>query len=600
MIGTGESVTNEGWFVKSAKSTAICNFQMILDQVHVTASGRASLKDKEIEISMLDQADLEYQDGLGGVIGFQSAAYKGGYLVLTTQRMIWMCNSAGPPSSSGCPCCLPLHSILDIKKKSQLTFSGTKVRLALDIAANYKKEPTRADGQFHTTLQLVIRCRGESPDTFMAKMKDMLRNRTEPSSTTTATQPQAASTTLTSASSQATTVSSQGDTIVLPRPVDESLLCQLVDMGFSRNQAARSLMATHNTGCQPAIDYILAFGDQPGMNDPLPPPAQQQGQNQYSPGIPHPPQQGPLQKAAVPAVYNANPCTAFQAPAIINPNYQGQPYPAPYNLNPSTALQPPAPNLNYQGGFIGVAGIVRREEQKATDASRSLSVAFQDLQALMDMAAEMVKLAERFRGVMSQVGQGNEDELMDRDTQLQLIEMGITSPVTKESAGARYSVELSRQLADFLERPLQQCGGIMTLPDAYCLYNRARGAELVSPEDLLLAIKMFSQLGLPLKLHTLPSGIPVVQSAAHSVEAVCSRIAQLLEELRTTSSSTSQHAPELLGSSVSATDIAKAFSISLPVAREHLLTAELRGMLCRDDGPEGLRFYTNFFHSVSI
>ena len=34
---------------------------------------------------------------------------------------------------------------------------------------------------------------------------------------------------------------------------------------------------------------------------------------------------------------------------------------------------------------------------------RSLGVAFQDLQALMGMAADMVKLAERFRGVMSQV-----------------------------------------------------------------------------------------------------------------------------------------------------------------------------------------------------
>ena len=34
---------------------------------------------------------------------------------------------------------------------------------------------------------------------------------------------------------------------------------------------------------------------------------------------------------------------------------------------------------------------------------RSLGVAFHDLQALMTMAADMVKLAERFRGVMAQV-----------------------------------------------------------------------------------------------------------------------------------------------------------------------------------------------------
>jgi hypothetical protein len=48
------------------------------------------------------------------------------------------------------------------------------------------------------------------------------------------------------------------------------------------------------------------------------------------------------------------------------------------------------------------------------------------------------------------VGQGNEDELMDQDTQLKLIEMGIASPVTKESAGECWStlavVELDLRL----------------------------------------------------------------------------------------------------------------------------------------------------------
>lgn len=51
--------------------------------------------------------------------------------------------------------------------------------------------------------------------------------------------------------------------------------------------------------------------------------------------------------------------------------------------------------------------------------------------------------------------------------------------------GARYHTELSRQLADFLEGPLARCGGMISLPDVYCLFNRARGTELVSPDDLL-------------------------------------------------------------------------------------------------------------------
>jgi len=39
-------------------------------------------------------------------------------------------------------------------------------------------------------------------------------------------------------------------------------------------------------------------------------------------------------------------------------------------------------------------------------------------------------------------------------------------------AGARYHTELSRQLADFLAAPLARAGGILQLPDIYCLFNR--------------------------------------------------------------------------------------------------------------------------------
>lgn len=72
--------------------------------------------------------------------------------------------------------------------------------------------------------------------------------------------------------------------------------------------------------------------------------------------------------------------------------------------------------------------------------------------------------------------------------------MGIASPVTKETAGARYHQELSKQLSEFLNTPLQESGGLMMLPDVYCLFNRARGSALLSPDDVLAAIKLFPKV----------------------------------------------------------------------------------------------------------
>lgn len=62
----------------------------------------------------------------------------------------------------------------------------------------------------------------------------------------------------------------------------------------------------------------------------------------------------------------------------------------------------------------------------------------------MAKAQEMVQLAEKFRETLA--AKGGEAEGSDMEMQRQLIEMGIASPVTKDTAGARYHQQLSRQV----------------------------------------------------------------------------------------------------------------------------------------------------------
>lgn len=76
------------------------------------------------------------------------------------------------------------------------------------------------------------------------------------------------------------------------------------------------------------------------------------------------------------------------------------------------------------------------------------------------------------------------------------------------------------QLADFLTPRVDKAGGMMPLPDTYCLFNRARGTELVSPNDLLTAVKLFPSTTTKLSFRHFASGVLVVQSSSHSVEQV--------------------------------------------------------------------------------
>lgn len=224
---------------------------------------------------------------------------------------------------------------------------------------------------------------------------------------------------------------------------------------------------------------------------------------------------------------------------------------------------------------------------------RSLQDAFQDLNALMSKAKEMVMLAEKMRqkllsGSNSQAGSTNDDELGSKEEmQDWLLSVGIISPVTKESAGALYHQQLSRQLADFVRIPLERAGGMINLIDVYCLFNRARGTELISPEDLLQACSLWEKFDVPVMLRKFDSGVMVIQNKSHSDEEVFARIRALVTN------------PDALRAGISASDAAITLGIAPAMAKEHLLTAESKGLLCRDISPDGFRFYVNLFPEIN-
>ncbi|CAL2238566.1 unnamed protein product [Prunus armeniaca] len=218
--------------------------------------------------------------------------------------------------------------------------------------------------------------------------------------------------------------------------------------------------------------------------------------------------------------------------------------------------------------MVGVSGILRKEQEMWESTDKSLQDAFQDLNALMPSAENDEEL-------------GSKQEMQDW-----LLSVGIISPVTKESAGAMYHQQLSRQLADFVRLPLERSGGMMNLIDIYCLFNRARGTELISPEDLLQACSLWEKFDVPVMLRKFDSGVMVIQNKSHSDEEVFARIKTLVTKA------------DALRTGISASDAAITLGIAPGMAKEHLLTAESKGLLCRDISPDGFRFYVNLFPEI--
>lgn len=241
--------------------------------------------------------------------------------------------------------------------------------------------------------------------------------------------------------------------------------------------------------------------------------------------------------------------------------------------------------------MVGVSGILRKEQEMWESTDKSLQEAFQDLNALMSKAKEMVMLAEKMRQKLlsgSKPSATNDEEVGSKEEmQDWLLSVGIISPVTKESAGALYHQQLSRQLADYVRIPLERAGGMINLIDVYCVFNRARGTELISPDDLLQACSLWEKFDVPVMLRKFDSGVMVIQNKSHSDEEVFARIKALVTN------------PDALQTGISASDAAMTLGIAPAMAKEHLLTAESKGLLCRDISPDGFRFYINLFPEIN-
>lgn len=241
----------------------------------------------------------------------------------------------------------------------------------------------------------------------------------------------------------------------------------------------------------------------------------------------------------------------------------------------------------------GIAGLEQRSREARKNNELVIGTAFEDLEALMASAKDIVALAESFSR-----GGGGSSEAASAANELGLV-------ATKDVAGGSgneslYLSELSRNLAEFLTDDargvLRRAGGIVSLVDLWAAFNRARGGvELVSPMDFEKAARLWEELRLPVRLRTFKSGVMVVQGRDRTDETTVKALLGWLRDLREVPPD--REVPwdwREFGRGFTSRDVAERFGWSIGVAEEELEMAEERGVLCREEGIEGLKFWENF------
>lgn len=226
---------------------------------------------------------------------------------------------------------------------------------------------------------------------------------------------------------------------------------------------------------------------------------------------------------------------------------------------------------------VGISGILKHHERNKQTTGKLANASFIDLESLMLHANKVVVAMERCQVQAEAEAHGTENARL-HDI---LSQFGIRSPVTKSVAGLDFHLGLARELGDFLHsrRHLERTGGMMTLPDLFCLWNRARGMALVSPDDLLLSAQLLAQLEHGMTLRSFDTGVVVVQGKSHQDDLIGAQLKEIAVK----------HV------FLTPTQVSALLKIPVALSREHIRTAEKNGFLCRDDASGVLSYYPNHF-----
>ena len=224
---------------------------------------------------------------------------------------------------------------------------------------------------------------------------------------------------------------------------------------------------------------------------------------------------------------------------------------------------------------VGISAIKDAVNSDISMQNEKLESGLQDINTLKESANELMKIATQLRS------KNDKDSQSDLGTVL--LALGVSDPVTRDTAGKSFAKELARQFATFMTAVLAKTGGVLSVAEAYCLYNRSLGTNYVSPNDLADAIKQLQHREYGVKIETI-EGVTVVILSDKQYKSILNDILSKFGE--------NEYTTPLL--------MSKKTQLPISITRNYLLRAEADGVLCRDDSMAGLRFYKNIFNSFSL
>ena len=154
-------------------------------------------------------------------------------------------------------------------------------------------------------------------------------------------------------------------------------------------------------------------------------------------------------------------------------------------MNPNYMVQQP------KATGLGLDRVKNMMRDKLANQKQMIEGSFTDINTLRQNAEQMIAIASQIR---NKIANNPNNKSENDEINSVLSKIGFVDPITKEVAGSEYYLKLGEQINQFFmdyfaKNPKTKA---LTLIDAYCLYNRARTGNTISPKDMRQAIKQLT------------------------------------------------------------------------------------------------------------
>ena len=237
---------------------------------------------------------------------------------------------------------------------------------------------------------------------------------------------------------------------------------------------------------------------------------------------------------------------------------------------------------------LGADRVKLMMKNKLENQEKMIQGSFTDIESLRQNAEQMIELARQIR---AKVCSGQMSKSENEEINKILGKIGFVDPITKEVAGSDYYKDLGSQINSYFSDYFKKFPETkaLTLIDAYCIYNRARGANIISPKDMKQAINNLQSgtIAKTIVIKNFNNEMIVISSPEFSDNKIMTLITNFLTENKS--------------DSIELNDLSKILNFN-NVMLDKIIIEDLlsNGLLLIDDNDLEVRYYLNKILSYKI